>query len=147
LNLVAEQCVKVYVQWLMAFKSFEDIKVWQEARELNILLQEFYGRYAIKKDSDWEDQISRAVLSIMSNIAEGNDAQSDMEFAKFLGYAKRSAAEVRSQIYFAFDRKYISEEEFNELKSRAIRIARQLASLISYLQSSKRKRRSIIKKT
>ncbi|MDP7247328.1 MAG: four helix bundle protein [Candidatus Peribacteraceae bacterium] len=127
----------------MAFASFEDINAWQAARELNIKLQDFYNRPAVMQDLDWKDQISRAVLSIMSNIAEGNDSQSDIEFAKFLGYAKRSASEVRSQIYYAFDRKYINEEEFNDLRARAVKIARQLANLINYLNSTKRKKRSI----
>ena len=128
----------------MAFTSFEDIKAWQEARELNIKLQAIFDRPAINQDPDWKDQISRAVLSIMSNIAEGNDAQSDVEFAKFLGYGKRSAAEVRSHLYYAFDRKYINAAEFNDLRARATRIARQLAKLINYLHSSKLKKRSII---
>ncbi|MFH1670648.1 MAG: four helix bundle protein [Patescibacteria group bacterium] len=127
----------------MTFTSFEDIKAWQEARELNIKMQDLYDRPVISKDPDWKDQISRAVLSIMSNIAEGNDAQSDIEFAKFLGYAKRSAAEVRSQIYYAFDRKYINKEEFHDLRARTTKIARQLANLINYLHSSKLKKRSI----
>ncbi len=127
----------------MAFKSFEEIKAWQEARELNIELQDLFKRPVIEKDTEWIDQISRAVLSIMSNIAEGNDSQSDVEFVKFLGYAKRSAAEVRSHIYYAYDRNYITKEEFNDLKNRAQKIAKQLSKLMNYLNSSKYKKRYV----
>ncbi len=126
----------------MAFAKFEDIKAWQEARILNQYIHQICERANIQRDRNWIDQITRACNSIMANIAEGNDAKSDVEFAKFLGYAKRSASEVRSHLYYAYDKNYILKEEFNNLVHKTNIIASQLSNLIRYLYNSKRKTRS-----
>jgi four helix bundle protein len=97
----------------MAFvQRFEDIKAWQEAR---IMTQEIYhltatGSFA--KDSGLKNQIQRASVSAMSNIAEGFDCDSSKEFARFLGIARRSTVEVQSLLYVALDAGYISEDVF-----------------------------------
>jgi len=129
----------------MSFSKFEDIEAWQESRALNILINEICKRSNVKKDVGFVDQIQRACLSIMSNIAEGNDSQSDIDFAKYLGYAKRSATEIKSQMYYALDKDYISQNEFNDLSNRADKISSQLAKLIRYLYLCKRKRRTTTK--
>jgi len=93
-------------------KRFEDILAWQEARKL---VREIYGitrEGAIAKDFGLHDQIQRAAVSVMTNIAEGFDCESHVEFARFLGISRRSALEVQSPLYAALDIGYITEEIF-----------------------------------
>lgn len=80
------------------------------------------------------DQIQRATVSIMSNIAEGYERDNNKEFIKFLGYSKGSVGEVRSLLYVALDQEYISEIEFNNLKESATNISTQIANFIKYLR-------------
>ena len=95
------------------------------------------------RDFGLRDQIRRAAVSVMSNIAEGFGAGSDAEFVKFLGYARRSNSEVQSQCYAALDQKYLTEERFQELYAKANMIERQINTLISYLHRSKTNQSSI----
>ncbi|MFA5873261.1 MAG: four helix bundle protein [Anaerolineales bacterium] len=93
-------------------KRFEDILGWQEARKL---VREIYGitrEGAFAKDFGLRDQIQRAAVSVMANIAEGFDCESHVEFARFLGISRRSAIEVQSLLYAALDIGYITEEIF-----------------------------------
>jgi len=93
-------------------KKFEDILAWQEARKL---VREVYGftrEGAFAKDFGLRDQIQRASVSVMTNIAEGFDCDSHIEFARFLGIARRSAVEVQSLLYAALDIGYLTEEIF-----------------------------------
>ncbi len=95
-------------------EKFEDIKAWQEAR---ILVREIYrmsGSGLFGQDFALRDQIRRAAVSSMSNIAEGFDCDSQKEFARFLEIARRSTVEVQSLLYVALDVGYISEEEFSK---------------------------------
>lgn len=118
----------------MPFQSFEDMNVWQEARSLTKEIGVVCSSIHKRKDWVWTDQISKAALSIMANIAEGNDAQTNAEFIQFLGYAKRSATEVRSHLYYGLDREYFSLQTFEKLANAARSIAKQLAGLIAYLR-------------
>lgn len=120
----------------MTLYSFEEIMAWQETRAFNKVLRLVFRKPNVKNDYIWIDQISRATLSVMSNIAEGNDADSNPEFARFLSYAKRSAAEVRSQLYYGFDVNYISKEEFEDLQRRIRIISGQLTNLIQHLRKN-----------
>jgi len=91
---------------------FEDIHAWQEAR---ISVKMIYGMTdsgALTKDFGLRDQLRRAAISVMANIAEGFDCDSKVEFARFLGIARRSAVEVQSLLYAALDLAYISEDQF-----------------------------------
>jgi four helix bundle protein len=93
-------------------KRFEDILAWQEAR---LLTRQIYRLSAVDpfaRDFALRDQIRRAAVSAMTNIAEGFDCDSRREFARFLGIARRSAVEVQSLLYVAFDVQYISEDVF-----------------------------------
>jgi four helix bundle protein len=92
---------------------FEDIKTWQEARELINQVYTLTSREPLSKDYGLRDQLQRAAISTMANIAEGFDCDSNLEFTRYLGIARRSAAEVQSLLYAAHDIGYISEEEFN----------------------------------
>lgn len=100
-------------------KRFEDIRAWQAAR---ILVREIYkitkqGDFA--RDFGLKDQIQRAAVSVMTNIAEGFDDESKAEFARFLGYSRRSAVEVQSLLYAALDAGYIDQRKFDELYEQA----------------------------
>ncbi len=118
----------------MQFKTFEEIAAWQEARDLTRMVRLFCKKAVERKDWGWADQISRAALSIMANIAEGNDATTNPEFVMFLGYAKRSSAEVRSHLYYGVDEGYMTEPEFKDAAERTRKIGAQLAKLMAYLQ-------------
>jgi four helix bundle protein len=93
-------------------KRFEDILAWQEARKLVKDIYQITRGGAFAKDFGLRDQIQRAAVSVMANIAEGFDCESHVEFARFLGIARRSAVEVQSLLYAALDIGYLSEETF-----------------------------------
>ena len=93
---------------------FEDIQAWQEARKLVKMVYKLTNSGTLAKDFGLRDQIQRAAVSSMTNIAEGFDCESKAEFARFLGFARRSAVEVQSLLYTAFDIQYITETELKE---------------------------------
>jgi four helix bundle protein len=88
---------------------FEDIQGWQEARKLVKLIYKLTTSGIFAKDFGLRDQIQRAAVSSMTNIAEGFDCESKAEFARFLGIARRSVVEVQSLLYTALDVEYITE--------------------------------------
>ncbi|MBS1249180.1 MAG: hypothetical protein MAG431_00753 [Chloroflexi bacterium] len=96
---------------MATFKKFEDIRSWQNARILSRMIYQVSNQGAFAKDYRLRDQIRGAAGSVMHNIAEGFGAGSDNEFIRFLGYARRSAAETQSQLYIALDQNYITEDQ------------------------------------
>ena len=119
------------------FSSFEEILSWQKARELNVIIYRVTNSNDLfNKDFGLKDQIRRASVSISSNIAEGFERQTTKEFIRFLYIAKASAGEIRSQLYLAFDIKYISENEFNELKLKINEVSKLISGLLKYLHST-----------
>jgi len=121
---------------------FEDIQAWQTARELTNLVYTLTNRAGFNRDFGLRDQIRRAVVSVMSNIAEGFESRTDVQFINFLGMARASAGEVRAQLYIAHDQGYLKDEEFNETYVLAEKCARQVARFISYLEANPRPRRT-----
>jgi four helix bundle protein len=117
-------------------KSFEEFAVWQIAREITRQVYLFTKRKGFIQDSGLKNQICRASISIMSNIAEAYESQTQKIFIRHLSIAKGSAGEARSQLYIALDQNYISAEEFNALTELSIRVSRQIATLINYLKNS-----------
>ena len=118
--------------WIMStVKKFEDLVVWQEARALVV---EIYKIFATIKDYGFRDQIQRAAVSTMNNIAEGFERNSDADFKRFLVIAKSSCGEVRSMLYLADDLKYLDNDKAAVLRQNAIRISSQIGSLINYLK-------------
>jgi four helix bundle protein len=118
------------------FKSFEDIEAWQKARELN---REIYGVSkggAFSKDFALCDQIRRAGISIMSNIAEGFERGGTKEFFQFLAIAKGSTGEVRTHLYIACDQGYLTKAEFDHLLSLSLEVSRMIAGLMTYLKNT-----------
>jgi four helix bundle protein len=94
-------------------QHFEDIQAWQEARTLVKMIYALTNKEYFAKDFGMKDQIRRASVSAMTNIAEGFDCESKLEFARFLGIALRSAVEAQSLLYAAIDADYISQQEFD----------------------------------
>jgi len=92
----------------MAIDRFEDIEAWQVGRELTRKIYEAARVERFARDFGLRDQVQRAAVSIMANIAEGFDSQSNKAFIQFLGYALRSATEVQSHLYVALDQGYVS---------------------------------------
>ena len=116
-------------------KQFEDLGVWQDAREL---VKEIYAasrQPMFHRDFSLRDQIRRAATSTMSNIAEGFERGSRKEFVQFLNIAKGSNGEVRSQLYVALDQEYLAEKAFAGLRAAAAALSRRLSRFITYLES------------
>ncbi len=114
-------------------EKFEDIVAWQNAR---ILTQDIYALFRLNKDFGFKDQIQRAAVSVMSNIAEGYERQSNKEFAQFLYIAKGSCAEIRSLLCIGRDLKYITEEQFIKLNSTSLVISKLVSGFITYIRKS-----------
>jgi four helix bundle protein len=116
-------------------KQFEDLGVWQDARQLVRDVYAVVKQRAFWRDFSLRDQITRAATSTMSNIAEGFERGTRKEFIQFLNVAKGSNGEVRSQMYVALDQGYVDEKTFNALKESALALSRRLAKFIRYLQN------------
>jgi len=120
---------------LSTVQRFEDLQVWITASELtqNIYMLSKTGGFS--RDYGLRDQIRRASVSVMSNIAEGFESQTQSLFITYLGRAKASAGEIRCQLYIAFDLDYITREEFQEATQKAEKCSKQLFGFIKYLRS------------
>lgn len=97
---------------MASITKFEDLIAWQEARALVKMVYRLASEGALAKDYGMRDQIQRASVSVMTNIAEGFDCESTAEFARFLGIARRSAVEVEALLYAALDAKHIEPDVF-----------------------------------
>ena len=110
-------------------ERFEDLIAWQKARQLTVEIYRITAHGEFAKDFGLRDQIRRAAVSVMSNIAEGFDRGSRGEFHQFLVVAKASCAEVRSQLYVAQDIGYIAQEIFSNLRSNTDELSRIIGGL------------------
>jgi four helix bundle protein len=119
----------------MKSKTFEDLKVWQDTRAFVKLIYELTASESFKKDYGLKDQIQRAAVSIMNNIAEGFERNNNKEFVVFLKYSKGSAGEIRSMLYVALDLNYISKSTFDEYYTSVIKIITQISNFIKYLKN------------
>ena len=121
----------------MKIERFEEIEAWQLARELTRKVYVLTKKSEFVRDFGLRNQIQSAAGSSMHNIAEGFDAETNLEFIRFLRYAKRSCTEVQSELYLAFDQQYITKEEFQEVYSHAGRTRATIRGFIKYLQTNK----------
>jgi four helix bundle protein len=96
---------------MATIERYEDIQGWQRARELTKFIYAITKQEALARDFSLKDQIRRAAVSVMSNIAEGFERGGRAEFIQFLSIAKSSAAEVQSQLYVALDQEYVTPEQ------------------------------------
>ena len=120
----------------MKIEKFEDIEAWKEARDIVNCVYRVCRVIELEKDYSLSDQIKRAAISIMANIAEGFSRRGNKEFIQFLFISKASAAELQSHLYVALDQHYINDDIFNELYEKAEKIQRMISNLIKYLTST-----------
>jgi four helix bundle protein len=123
----------------MRIKKFEDLQSWKKARELTNTVYKATSAGNFRRDFALKDQIRRASISILSNIAEGFERGGDKEFLQFLAVAKGSCGEVRAQLYIAIDQGYLSQDLFESLSNNADEIGRLIAGLMKYLSKSELK--------
>lgn len=126
---------------MASITRFEEIEAWKTARQLTILVYRFTRLAGFASDAALCDQIRRAAVSVMSNIAEGFESRTDTQFINFMGHAKASAGEVRAQLYAALDQGYIDQAQFDEAYTLATTASRQLMRFIQYLENNPRKKR------
>lgn len=124
---------------------FEDLEVWQKAREFAKLVYETSNKGSFARDFSLKDQINRSSGSIMDNIAEGFERGGNKELIQFLSYSKGSSGEARSQLYRAVDKAYIEQTEFDFLKSKSIELSKQLSGFMSYLKTSEMRGEKYVK--
>ena len=110
-------------------ERFEDLVAWQKARLLTRLIYQATQKEPFSKDFGLSGQIQRAAVSMMSNVAEGFERGGRGEFHQFLSTAKASCAELRSQLYVAFDVGYLDQKEFDNLMARAAEVGKIIGGL------------------
>ena len=120
---------------MVSITRFEDIFAWQTAREITNQIYKVSSIGKFRTDFGLRNQIRRAAVSIMSNIAEGFESHTRSMFVRYLGIAKASAGEVRSQLYVALDMGYISKEEFDYICDNVRKVSSQLFNFTKYLRS------------
>ena len=125
-------------------ETFEDIKAWQKARQLNINIYKATTKDLFSRDFALRDQIRRSSISVLSNIAEGFERESKQEFIRFLSIAKASCGELRAQLYIAFDLKYISKEEFEAFLPSALEVSKMLGGFMTYLKTYNQKANNVV---
>lgn len=116
-------------------RTLEDLDAWKVGRELANLIYSLTRGAAFTRDFGLTDQLRRAAVSAMSNVAEGFERGSNKDFVKFLFVARGSAGEVRSLLYLALDQDYITDAEFESARALCIRAAQLLWGLIKSLRS------------
>ena len=114
---------------MSSVQRFEDLIAWQKARLLTKAIYHVSRQDAFARDLGLSGQIQRAAVSIMSNIAEGFERESLKDYHRFLFTAKASCAELRSQLYVAFDVGYLNEKEFQQLQQQAEEVNRIIGGL------------------
>ena len=125
----------------MKISRFEDLEIWQQARELTRWVYKLTANGRFSRDYGLKDQMRRASVSIMANIAEGFSRRGDKEFTQFLFVAKSSAAELQSHAYVALDQDYITDTDFKGLYESLDHISRMLSNFIKRLLRNPRDRR------
>jgi len=120
---------------MATIRRFEEINAWKTARELTNLVYDYSSKGNFNRDYGLRDQIRRSTVSVMSNIAEGFESQSQAMFIKYLGIAKASAGEVRSLLYMTLDLGYLSQNEFDKVFNLSKKVSIQIYRFILYLRS------------
>ena len=120
----------------MKIDNFTDIEAWKQARLFVADVYNIFSQGNSQKDFGFRDQIQRASVSIMSNIAEGFDSGSSKSFIQFLTYSYRSASEVESLLFVALDIHYIDVNQHNELISQLNSIKKLIGGFIRYLKNT-----------
>jgi len=116
-------------------ERFEDILAWQKARELNAAIYKLTSQGRLARDFCLRDQMRRASISVMANIAEGFGRKSKREFANFLNMSHGSAAEIQCHIYSSLDLNYISQS-FKMIYDHVEEVSKMIQGLMNYLNNS-----------
>jgi four helix bundle protein len=111
-------------------RNFEDLIIWQDARAL---ANQIHFLFLDSRDYSFRDQINRAAISVMNNIAEGFERFGNTEFRRFLQIAKASCSEVRSMIYLSLDFNYLNTDKANEIFDLCLKIKTAIINLIKTL--------------
>ena len=117
-------------------EKFEDLEAWKEARVLTCEIYRITALGRLSSDYGVKDQLQRAAVSVMSNIAEGFEGRTDPDKIRYLTIARGSCSEVRSLLYVCFDSKYIDENTFAEICSRCVVTGKLISGLIRALRAS-----------
>ena len=123
---------------MATISKFEDIIAWQKALELSDLIYAHSNKDIFSKDFGLKDQMRRASVSVVSNIAEGFEREGNNQFIYFLLVAKASAGELRAQLYIARNQKYISQTDFDQLNNKVLEVSKTISGFISYLRTQKK---------
>jgi len=115
---------------------FEDLRAWKDSRKLVKSVYELSSSGELAREYVLKNQMRRAVVSIMANIAEGFERGGNREFLQFLAIAKGSAGELRSHLYAAYDLDFLQSDEFKSLSESTLSVSRQVSGLMKYLKSS-----------
>lgn len=121
-----------------AVKSFEDLIAWKLARELMREMYVVTRTGSLARDFALRDQLCRACVSVMSNIAEGFERANRGEFSQFLSIAKGSCGEVRSQLYVALDAEHVAAQTFESLQNRCIELSKVIGGLRAAVERKRR---------
>ena len=121
-------------------RTFEDLRIYQEARALANLIYELTKRGPVVRDRSFVDQVRRSAVSVLSNIAEGFERETNAEFIRALYIAKGSSGELRAQVVLGADQKYFTGDECKELTSRCRKLSAGIYNLIRHLKRSPARR-------
>ena len=119
---------------MASVERFEELQAWQLARVVARKIYAVAASGPFSRDFGLKDQMCRAAVSILSNIAEGFERGSDKSFQNFLSIANGSAGELRAQLYIALDLGYLSQEQFADIQSDVVRVGKMIVGLIQYLR-------------
>ena len=122
---------------MATIRTFEELAAWKKARELANAIYALTNDTPLAKDFGLRDQLRRASVSVLSNIAEGFERDTTPDFIHFLFMAKGSAGEIRAQLYVALDQNLISKEQFDNASTSARHVSGIIARLITYLKGRK----------
>jgi len=120
----------------MGKKGFRELVVWQKAKDLAVIIYQLSNQAPLSKDFALRDQMRRSAISIASNIAEGDERDTDKESVRFLFIAKGSLAELRTQLEIAFEIGFLQEDNYLELEGRSEELGKMIGRLIKVRQST-----------
>lgn len=121
---------------MASIERFEDIEAWKLARQATGRVYDLTTAEPFSRDFALVNQIRRAGISVMSNIAEGFERGGNREFLQFLAIAKGSCGEVRSQLYIALDRRYIDQVTFENVAKILVETSKTISGFMKYLQGA-----------
>lgn len=125
---------------MATIKRFEEIEAWQTARQITREIYAASADGAFSRDFGLRNQMRRAAVSIMSNIAEGFESRTEVLFIEFLGRAKGSSGELRAQAYVAHGAGYLTSEQLKKLQEQCERCSSQISRFMDYLKRTNKRR-------